>query len=290
MMRSHRLVFFSRNLFILALSSLLFSCNNKKVSTRLWTENFPVIGSQSSPRATDLNGDGVLDIVMGAGKNEFQSSEQGIIAIDGQTGKLLWQQEASDQVYGSATFYDMNADGVKDIFIGGRSPYFRALNGKTGEVLWAYQYVDYEQDPIMKHARFNFNNSVLVPDQNSDGLMDLLTINGGNAKADPYSEKERYPAVLMVFDSKSGKILAADTMPDGRESYMSPTCFAQPGENDPTILFGTGGETIDGHLYKARLSDLMERKLFNAQIIASEKGHGFIAPPSVADISGDGYH
>ena len=178
---------------------------------------------------------------------------------------------------------------VKDIFIGGRSPYFRALNGKTGEVLWAYQYVDYEQDPIMKHARFNFNNSVLVPDQNGDGLMDLLTVNGGNAKADPYSEKERYPAVLMVFDSKSGKILAADTMPDGRESYMSPTCFAQPGENDHTILFGTGGETIDGHLYKARLSDLMERKLSNAQIIASEKGHGFIAPPSVADISGDGY-
>jgi outer membrane protein assembly factor BamB len=289
MMRSHRLVFFSRNLFILALSSLLFSCNNKKGSTRVWTENFPVIGSQSSPRATDLNGDGVLDIVVGAGKNEFQSSRQGIIAINGQTGKLLWQQEASDQVYGSATFYDINADGVKDIFIGGRSPYFRGLNGKTGEVLWAYQYADYEQDPIMKHARFNFNNSVLVPDQNGDGLMDLLTVNGGNAKADPYSEKERYPAVLMVFDSKSGKILAADTMPDGRESYMSPTCFAQPGENDPTILFGTGGETIDGHLYKARLSDLMERKLSNAQIIASEKGHGFIAPPSVADISGDGY-
>lgn len=255
----------------------------------MWTEDLPVIGSQSSPRAVDLNEDGVLDIVMGAGKNEYQPSEQGVVAFDGKTGKILWQQDATDQVYGSATFYDVTGDGVEDIFIGGRSPNFKALNGKTGEVLWQYVYAKHEHDSILQYARYNFNNSVLVPDQNNDGLMDLLTVNGGNSMAEPGKEDKRYPGVLMVFDSKNGTIIAADTMPDGKESYMSPLCFAQPGSNEYSIVFGTGGETIDGHLYTVSLSDFMNQELKRAKIIASEVGHGFIAPPSVVDLSGDGY-
>jgi outer membrane protein assembly factor BamB len=226
---------------------------------------------------------------MGAGKNEYQFSEQGVLAFNGKTGELLWQQDATDQVYGSATFCDINGDGVKDVFIGGRSPHFRALNGKTGKVIWEYSYDQYKNDPIMQYARFNFNNSVLIPDQNNDGLPDVLTVNGGNPKAAPNSEKDRYPAVLILFDSKKGSIISADTMPDGKESYMAPICFAQPGGKESIIIFGTGGETIDGHLYMARLSDLLEKKLCNAKIIASEEGHGFIAPPVLADISGDGY-
>src|SRR5690606_23588818 len=124
----------------------------------------------------------------------------------------LWQQEATDQVYGSATFYDINNDGVKDVFIGGRSPNFRALDGRTGAILWSYQYAQYEQHPVLKYARYNFNNSVLVPDQNNDGLQDLLTVNGGNSKAEPNSEVNRFPGVMILFDAKTGSIVAAETM------------------------------------------------------------------------------
>jgi outer membrane protein assembly factor BamB len=272
----------------ISLVLLLGSCAKKK-SQVIWNEDMPIVGSQSSPRTSDLNEDGVLDIVIGAGKNEYQNSDQGVIAIDGKTGKLLWKQESSDQVYGSATFYDITGDGTADVFIGGRSPNFKALNGRTGEIIWAYNMQDHADDSILQYARYNFNNSVLVPDQNKDGLMDLLTVNGGNSKADPFSEENRFPGVLMIFDIKTGNILAADTMPDGKESYMSPLCFTQPDNKEYTVIFGTGGETIDGHLYMANLSDLTSKKLSNAKIIASEKGHGFIAPPVLADISGDGF-
>jgi outer membrane protein assembly factor BamB len=268
--------------------TFLASCTPKRTKSELvWDQNFPVIGSQSSPRATDLNGDGVLDLVMGAGKNEFQHSEQGIIAINGKTGELLWQQEAPDQVYGTPTFQDINGDGVPEVFIGGRSPNLKALDGKTGEVIWTYKY-QYENDPVLKYARFNFYNLIIIPDQNNDGLPDLLTVNGGNAEADPYTTENRYPGVLMVLDAKTGQVLAADTMPDGKESYMTPLCFAQPGSEEHHVIFGTGGETIDGHLYMVRLADLMDQKLSRAKIIASEKGHGFIAPPVLADINQDG--
>jgi outer membrane protein assembly factor BamB len=279
-------------LIFLPLILFLFAggCAGKKKSELVWDVNLFRIGSQSSPRTVDLNQDGVLDIVMGAGANEYQKSKQGILAIDGKTGVTLWQQETTDQVYGAATFCDINGDSVKDIFIGGRSPRFKALDGKSGKVIWEYLYEDHRDDSIMQYARFNFNNSILVPDQNHDGIPDLLTVNGGNSKADPYSQINRFPGVLMLFDSKSGNIIAADTMPDGKESYMSPLCFVQPGEQESTIIFGTGGETISGNLYQAKLSDLLQTKLSSATIIASENEHGFIAPPVLADISGDGYY
>lgn len=271
----------------LAALVLLGGCTRKK-SQLVWDKNISIIGSQSSPRATDLNGDGVLDIVIGAGKNEFQHSEEGILALDGKTGEVLWKQEAPDQVYGTPTLYDITGDGVKDVFIGGRTPHLKALNGKNGAVIWQYQY-QFENDPVLRYARFNFYNIALVPDQNHDGLPELLTTNGGNAKAAPESQSDRFPGVLMLLDAKTGQVLAADTMPDGKESYMSPLCFVQPGNEEVHLLFGTGGETISGHLYLAKLSDLREKNLGKAKVIATEKGHGFIAPPVLADISGDGY-
>lgn len=268
---------------------MLAGCTQRNTkSTLLWKSDFPVLGSQSSPRAADLNNDGVLDIVIGAGKNEGQESDQGIIALNGRTGELLWQQKSKDQVYGAATFHDINDDNIVDVFIGGRTPEFYALDGKTGSVLWKFEY-HHEDDPILKYARYNFNSSVLVPDQNNDGHPDLLNVNGGNSLAVPGVEKDRYPGVMMLFDIRTGTILAADTMPDGKESYMSPISFVDSENNEPSILFGTGGETISGNLYIAKVSDLMNHKLSNAKVIASEDQHGFIATPVMADITEDGY-
>ena len=92
-----------------------------------------------------------------------------------------------------------------------------------------------------------------------------------------------------MFDSKTGAIIAADTMPDGKESYMTPLAFSQPQSKDVSIVFGTGGETIDGKLYLTTLSQLRAKNLGSSEIISTEKGHGFIAPPTLADINKDGY-
>ncbi|MBD0333381.1 MAG: hypothetical protein ICV66_12070, partial [Chitinophagaceae bacterium] len=43
----------------------ILSCdliNTKRRSELIWSKDFSVIGSQSSPRTTDLNKDGTLDI------------------------------------------------------------------------------------------------------------------------------------------------------------------------------------------------------------------------------------
>jgi outer membrane protein assembly factor BamB len=278
---------------IVILGFLLPGCSSKKARL-LWEKNIPVIGSQSSPRTADLDLDGTLDIVIGTGKNEFEQSDQGILAFNGATGDILWQQQAIDQMYGSATFLDVSGDKVPEVFIGGRSKQLMSLEGRSGKLIWTFQYEQYADDPILSLARYNFNNSIVVSDLNGDGLEDLLTVNGGNQSAEPDSEKDRFPGVLMVLDPKTGFVIAADTMPDGKESYMSPVFLRHSPEKDggaasSLVVFGTGGETISGSLFVAHLSSLAEKKLHLAKKIASETGHGFIAPPSIVDITGDGH-
>src|SRR5689334_23461638 len=121
----HIKLFFAVILFIIFFSACSLA-PAKKRSVLVWSKDLPVVGSLSSPRATDLNNDGVLDIVIGSGKNEFQKTDMGILAFDGKSGNLLWKQSSVDQVFGSATFCDVNGDKIKDILIGGRSPQLKA--------------------------------------------------------------------------------------------------------------------------------------------------------------------
>lgn len=267
--------------------ALFISCTSHDTKV-IWTKSIPVIGSQSSPRPIDINHDGTDDLVMGACKNEFQATEMGVIAFDGKSGDILWQTDSHDQVYGSATTIDITGDHTDDVIIGGRWSYLRALDGKTGKIIWAYLPTD-TAHPIIKYAKYNFYNSVLVPDQNGDGINDLLIQNGGNHNAAPHDSIHRYPGVLMLFDSKSGTIIAADTMPDGGESYMSPLFMQQP-DGSQWVIFGSGGETFNGHLYAASLADFKNGSLSKAIILASNSNlHGFIAPPVLADINHDHY-
>lgn len=272
-------------LFLIPVFHLLSGCEQKR-NELVWEKSLFQIGSQSSPRTADLNGDGIQDIVIGAGKTEIGHTDQGVIALDGKTGELLWQQEAEAHIVGSATFYDITGDDIADIFIGGRDQHLMALDGSNGRVIWKYEYT-FEDHPVLQYARFNFYNSTLLPDQNEDGFPELLTVNGGNWLIKPDSTEGRFPGVLMVMDSKTGEILAADTMPDGKESYMSPVVFSLQDERNPFIIFGSGGETISGNLYLTTLEDLMAQNLGNSRILGREYNHGYIAPPVIADVNGD---
>lgn len=265
---------------------VICSCTKKKTEL-VWNESFPQIGSQSSPRAADLNGDGVLDLVMGAGKNEYENSDYGVIAINGVDGKIIWKQASKDQIYGSATFVDINKDGTEDIVIGGRSNQLMALNGKNGSKIWEYEF-KYEADSILQYARFNFQNSVKILDQNGDGIQEILVINGGNAKAAAGTMENRFPGVIMIMNPVNGEILAADKTPDLLESYTPPLYFEQA-NGEEYVVFGTGGETISGSLYIALLSDIKARNLKNARKIHQETGHGYIAPPVAVDLNNDGF-
>lgn len=248
-----------------------------------WVKNLATIGTFSSPRVTDLNKDGVKDIVFGAGRLEFQACDSAVVALDGKTGQLLWNVSASDQMFGSAIFQDITGDGIDEVFIGGRSAELICINGANGSVIWRFL----ESNEGSKIKWFNFYNPQFVADQDKDDVPDLLVSNGGDVYAEPH-DPNRPAGYLIIISSKTGKIIFNAIMPDGKETYLSPVVLTGKTSQETEVLFGTGGETIGGNLYLSSLADVVKEDLSKAKILDKSADKGYIGPPVRVDINEDG--
>ncbi|HMF44667.1 MAG TPA: FG-GAP-like repeat-containing protein, partial [Polyangia bacterium] len=233
-----------------------------------------------APRAVDLDGDGSLEVVV-AGGNEMPKFGE-VMALDAKTGAVRWHTSADAELYSSPAFLDVNGDGIKDVFVGGRDTTMIAVDGANGAVLWNFT----DANPVRESLFYNFYTPIVIPDQTGDGLPDLLVANGGGDGIPP---GEAQPAAqLGVLSSVDGTIVAAATVPDGMPTYMSPILLPDDGAASPTILFGTGGETWTGALWETSLSAVMAGDIGGARMLVTGSGKGMIAPPALADLDRDG--
>lgn len=237
----------------------------------------------SSPRCTDLNKDGILDIVLGAGIESVKSSN-GIVAIDGSSGKILWSVPSRTQIYTSALFQDITGDGVDDVFIGGRAASFFAINGATGEIIWEFWKGDEESS--RKAGWLNFFATQWIEDGNKDGFRDLLVMNAGDYAAMP-NQKIRPSGHILVLSGKNGAVLANAKIPEQRESYYAPHVYEDV-KGQTNVLFGTGGETVGGSLWTVSLIQIMKNDLSKAKRIVSDSIKGFILNSVLVDLNNDG--
>lgn len=236
----------------------------------------------SSPRFADLNGDGTLDVVVGAGMESVAVSH-GIVAVDGSNGELLWKIPTSTQIYTSALFRDITGDGVVDVFIGGRAANYFAINGATGEIIW--EFFPGNESESRKAGYLNFFGTQFIHDYNKDGYSDLLVMNSGDYLAKP-TDKDRPTARLMILSTKTGEILQDARVPEPRESYYAPHGYL---ENDEFVMiFGTGGETVGGSLWKLPFKSYSNGNMEGARRILADTTKGFILNSLIADLNEDG--
>ncbi len=236
----------------------------------------------SSPRFADLDGQGPLDITFGRGTEDggpdLLHGVGGAVALDGSDGTPLWDVDARQQVFATAALVDLSADGRVDAVYGGRHNELFAVNGATGDVLWRSAL---EVEAAREAGLYNNYSPVVVHDVDGDGVVDLLVANGGDSTQPPASSN-RPPAQLLLVSGADGSILRRATVPDLGETYMSPIVV------DDAVIFGTGGETRPGSLWRAPLAAVEAEDLSGAVALATGSAKGFIAPPSRAPWQLDG--
>jgi len=233
-----------------------------------------------APRVADLDDDGSPEVVIAGGSEMPKFGE--VMALDAKTGATKWYASAEAELYSSPVFLDVNGDGIKDVFVGGRQTAMIGVDGAEGYVIWNFA----EANPVRESFFYNFYTPLVIPDQTGDGVPDLLVANGGGDGIPP--GEARPPAEIGVLNAVDGTIVAAAPVPDGMETYMSPVVLPDDGASSPTILFGTGGETWPGALWETSLSAVMAGDISGARMLVTGSGKGMIAPPALADVDRDG--
>ena len=268
---------------ILLAFSTLFLCYlvgyGQSNSWQVFTDS---IATLSSPRACDLNNDGVKDLVYGGGTDGVFSNN-GIMAINGATGNLLWKRASRNEVFGSAIFKDITGDGIKDVFMVGRQAQLLAINGQNGALLW--DYFPYNTNPA-DSGLYNFYNPTFIQDVSGDGMDDILVANGGDHAA-PAWDTTRPPGHLMVINVVTGSLLAKAVVPDSAETYCSAIVCDIQGNGTKWVLYGTGGETLGGSFWACPLQGLLNNSLGASIQLAHDPNFGFVAPASVYKTNGN---
>jgi hypothetical protein len=269
-------------LILIYLTVVVNTSFSQLTSWQSFTDSIPTL---SSPRACDLNNDGIKDIVIGGGTDGVVSNN-GIMAFNGVNGSLLWKRGSRNEVFGSPLFQDINNDGIKDVFITGRQAQLLGINGSNGQLIW--DYFPYSVNPA-DSGLFNFYNPQFIADVSGDGIADLLVTNGGNHAA-PDWETNRPPGHLMVVNSVNGHLIAKAVVPDSAETYCSPLVADIQGNGNLWILYGTGGENLGGSFWACPLTDLLStNSLANSIQLDTDPNKGFIAPAALSK-TGNGSH
>lgn len=250
--------------------------------TVLWTVQLNETMTFASPRTWDLTGDGVKDIVLADGV-ETESIGH-VSAFDGVNGNLLWSVSRVGELFASPQFRKINGDELDDVIMAGRMQNLFCIDGPSGTLIWEF---DTLQVSPTGHGWLQFYEPQSIADVTGDQLDDLVVINGGDPTAAP-NQQERVPGVLLLLDASDGSVVHQALMPDSAESYSSLVLIEGSGPETTYIYFGSGGETVQGSVWRTTLDQLMNDDISGSLELVSGVNKGFIAPPVLADLTGDG--
>jgi len=119
------------------------------------------------PALADVNGDGIVDIVIGSFGRYLDSDDGALVVLNGLDGAVLWQRTFSDNLTGDPVVGDIDNDGRKEVVAGVLGTGFYAFEGENGATLWTYP-IDRPLLPVFS----------VIGDVNSDNKLDVVVTSG----------------------------------------------------------------------------------------------------------------
>nr|CAD7262575.1 unnamed protein product [Timema shepardi] len=267
----------------------------------VWIQTFPKLTSESAVRVSDLNQDGVLDVILGYGTGadgrdvpkfvcDLYFGKQapclgGVIALDGRTGGVMWKHWTTHPVYSLDCSTDLTGDGVMDCLVTGKGGVFCTLNGHDGSKLW--QFSEDNTQPFNKASSveplMNMYSARFIHDINGDGALDILAVQTLDSVG-----KETGVTLsgrILLVSGAEGRLLQTVATPMDQESYYCPQLLVRP-DGEELVVFGTGGYNSPGGLYVVPLLTLGNAA--EVKVLYQDQFKGVLSPAVLADINQDG--
>lgn len=212
----------------------------------------------SSPAVGDIDGNGVLDVVVG-------SQDGKVYALHGKTGRLIWAVIAGGPVRSSPVLVDLTGDKVLDVVVGTSAARVLALDGTERPAGTSRKMWDAPRD-LEASAKVAFRSSVAAAVM-APGRMDLVA-GASNGR------------LYRISGTKGTKVWDSGAVMGSAEIVATPVLSDVNGDGVPDALVGsTNGRfyCLDGKSDGWKIWDLATK----APIKASA---------CLADINGDGKH
>ncbi|XP_076280121.1 uncharacterized protein LOC143208973 isoform X1 [Lasioglossum baleicum] len=260
-------------------------------TTILWTKSLPKLTPESSLRSTDINKDGVEDIIVGfsTGLDMIDVPEYicmvhfngqvpcfgGVLALDGRTGNTLWTHWMAHSIYSVDCSLDLTNDTIKDCIICGHGGILHAIRGHDGSTIWE---APVEERSISDDWRLaDIYDARFIADIDGDEIGDVIA---------SHTIQSKTLSEILIISGVNGNIVHVSVLPSTEQLLLAPQKLVHPdGEN--IFVFTTTSRQQTGGLYVVPQVNLMYGDL-KLRRLHRNAGKGSPLPPILVDITLDG--
>lgn len=272
-------------------------CQNMGV-TKVWSRTFAKLNSEAPLRKTDLDGDGIDDIILGFGVDdsiEVENSndipqctthngqmdlcEGGVLAMNGKTGEVMWKFWSSFAIFSLLCKFDINSDAINDCVVSGPGGLLVSLDGKSGRLLWEMKEFNMRTPDEIDENSVDLYTVNLIKDINDDQFPDLVAAHTD----EQFGIRQGH---IRLISGKTGKIIRSIPAPFKEEIFV-PVQIMTMKDGTEYLLVLTGGQNTAGGVYKIRLDSLKNFRDDNDYTTIQRSSSGFLVPAVLSDLTGD---